>query len=140
MKASNGRNGGFKQTERGLCSVESRLWAHYLFGRRFEIPDSWVSAFKMPIFMTVGLQIRRNGRLFSKARPHAEYNIFSLFFLQGSHWRARRRPRLSKRKPGAKLKRNDTRQYPALKYQLPPRFTRREPEEAPVGFCCEPAL
>ena len=52
--------------------------------------------------------------------------------------RSTRKPRPLLRYPGALLPRFAERQYLAMKYQLPPRIPRSEPDVAPVGSVAEP--
>ena len=52
--------------------------------------------------------------------------------------RSTRNPRLESRNPGVNLPRYAERQLPAMLHQLPPRFTRSEPDVAPVGSVAEP--
>ena len=52
--------------------------------------------------------------------------------------RSTRKPRMTRRYSGEYLKRYAERQYLAKLNQLPPRYTRIEPDVAPVGSVAEP--
>ena len=84
-------------------------------------------------FATVGLlKFSANNSLFVVTKNEREHPLFFLCcLLCRTSYRARRKPRLLLRLSGVLLLRFDTRQFLALLFQLPPRFTRLEP----YGVC-----